>query len=78
MASLSMKMTAELRARMDRAADRLGIPRSEFLRRAVESYLARFDAETVDATSIIEDLIGSLEGPGDLSCNPEYLDDLGR
>ncbi|MEM9996516.1 MAG: hypothetical protein AAF809_02355 [Bacteroidota bacterium] len=27
---------------------------------------------------LIEDLVGSVEGPGDLSTNPAYMEDFGR
>ena len=35
------------------------------------------DAPFVSAYDRIKHLVGSLEGPGDMSTNPEYLDDLG-
>ncbi len=35
------------------------------------------DAPFVSAYDRIKHLVGSLEGPGDMSTNPDYLDDLG-
>lgn len=77
MPSLSFKITEELRMRMDRAAAQLGITRSELHRRAMESYLAGLGSADGEAIGI-QDLIGSVEGPRDLSTNSLHLEDFGQ
>ena len=72
MKMLSLKLPASLRVKLDRAAKTRGQSRSEVVRAALEEYL------NGERPVLAGDLIGSGEGPGDLSSNPKYLEGFGR
>lgn len=72
---LSPSLDAELRARARRSGKSLGT----MVREAVEQYMA---AETKprkgSVADLARDLIGVVEGPGDLSTNPKHMRGYGR
>ncbi len=76
---LNLKLPDELDTKLAAAALRRQSTKSDVARQALEAYL---DGGTqVEQGTILElaaDLIGSLEGPGDLSHNPKYMDDFGK
>ncbi len=79
MKAISLKVPAGLHARLTAAAERRGASRSALVREAIEAYLASAAAPLPG--SIADrwgDAIGCLEGPGDLSTNPEHLEGFGR
>jgi predicted transcriptional regulator len=74
MRTVTFKLPIELDRRLNEFAKSRGSSRSAVVREALE-------ALTVQHTSIgalAADLIGSLEGPGDLSTNPKYMADFGK
>lgn len=84
MANVSMKLPERLNKRLADAARRRKRAKSEIIRQALEQFLAAEpDApkRAVKKGSFLDvagDLIGSVEGPGDLSTNPKYMEDFGR
>lgn len=75
-----MKLTPEQKRKIKRLAEREGTSAKEAVLRLVEQALAD-EARKAPAGSFlegIEDLIGSVEGPADLSSNPKYLEGFGR
>jgi len=75
-----MKVTAEQKRKIRRLADREGLSAKETVLRLVEQALAgeKIDAREGSFLSGIEDLIGSVDGPSDLSANPNYMKGFGR
>ena len=83
METLSIQLPDGLVARIAEAAERGQTDRDVIVRLALEAYLATATAPSVSAkpASFLElagDLIGCLEGPGDLSYNPKYMEGFGE
>lgn len=79
MKTLSLKLSDELETKLVSAARKQQLAKSELVRRALDVYLN--NSENVQAGSFLElaeDLIGSLEGPDDLSHNRAHMKDYGR
>lgn len=79
MKSLSLKLPDDLAQKLSARARSRGTTKSEVLREALVDFLAR--APQPDKGSFLDlagDLVGRLEGPGDLSYNKKYLDNYGR
>lgn len=62
----ALRIDAQTRARVARAAQRRGLSASQAMREAIESWVDHEEA-ALTPYERIEDLIGSFEGPGDLS-----------
>lgn len=79
MKTLSLKLPDEMvRVLEDRARSR-GTTKSEILREALAGYLAQSPPPGNGSfLAMAGDLVGCLEGPGDLSHNREYLKGYGR
>jgi len=76
---LSLKLPDDLAQELSAQARSRGTTKSEVLREALVDFLAR--APQPDKGSFLDlagDLVGRLEGPGDLSSNKKYLDGYGR
>jgi hypothetical protein len=76
---LSLKLPDDLAHELTAQARSRGTSKSEILREALAHFLAK--APQPDKGSFLDlagDLVGRLEGPGDLSYNKKYLDDYGR
>ena len=76
---LSLKLPDELAQELSAQARSRGTTKSEILREALADFLAKTPQPA--AGSFLDragDLVGSLEGPGDLSYNKKYLDGYGR
>ncbi|MBI2916511.1 MAG: CopG family transcriptional regulator [Chloroflexi bacterium] len=72
--SITLRLDPELLAQLDRAAQCLGMTRSDVLRAAIREYCERTLDGHQTAYEKMKDLIGSVEGPPDLSTNPDkYL-----
>jgi predicted transcriptional regulator len=79
MKTISMKVPKALDAQITAAARRSRRSRSDLLREAVTSYLERTHAPRKgSALELAGDLVGSVEGPGDLSWNKKYMRGYGR
>ena len=75
----SIKMSKDLETRLRAAARRRRTTRATVVRDALEAYLHR--ANGVGEGSFVDlagDLVGCVEGPGDLSYNPNRLRGYGR
>lgn len=79
MKSLSMKLPDDLAQELSAQARSRGTTKSEILREALADFFAK--APQPDNGSFLDragDLVGRLEGPGDLSSNKKHLDGYGR
>ena len=81
-----MRLTPAQKAEIEHLAERKGITQKEAVLEAVQRELktepANGDERPVEVREGsfldgVEDLIGSVEGPGDLSSNPEHLKGYG-
>jgi hypothetical protein len=73
--TISFKLPADLRARLEREAKRRQVRQSTIIRESLERTLGRVDGAKRELTcaDLAGDLIGSFAGPPDLSTNPKYL-----
>lgn len=78
MTTISLKIPAELDRRLQRVAKSRHISRSALMREAAEQYLSASGEKAESCLSKVEDLIGSVEGPDDLSCNKKHLRGFGE
>lgn len=82
MKTISLKIPATLDARLDRAAKQRNESKSSLVRAALEQFLngARAPASKtpVSALNLAGDVVGCVEGPGDLSTNRKYMEGLGE
>lgn len=79
MHTISLKIPPALSMRLTQVAKDEQRSKSAIVREAIDIYLrGGVDGRRVSALDGIEDLIGCIEGPGDLSTNKEYLNDLGK
>lgn len=79
MKTLSLKLPETLDAELTAVAAQRGESKSTLVRRALENYLSR--GHKASRTSFLvhaKDLIGSLQGPPDLSVNKDYLRGYGK
>ena len=81
-----MKVTPEQKRKIKRLAEQRGLSQKEAVMRLVEEALGEetsdeakpFKAQPGSFLDGIEHLVGSVEGPGDLSTNPKYMEGYGR
>ncbi len=79
MVGISLKMPESLAARIAAVADRRGLSKSALIREAVKRFLSEDEAEHPgSALSLVSDLVGTCEGPEDLSINKRYMDGFGE
>jgi Arc/MetJ-type ribon-helix-helix transcriptional regulator len=78
MKTIRVKVPDELAARLMAVARRRRTSTSEVVREAIGAYLRGNAQLRKSIGELASDLIGSVEGPGDLSHNSRYLDDFGR
>jgi Arc/MetJ-type ribon-helix-helix transcriptional regulator len=79
MRTISLKLPDALLRQLERAAKEEGHSKSDVIRSALQQYLNGARPRT--RGSFLEaagDLIGCVEGPGDLSHNPEHMEGFGR
>lgn len=76
MTTISLKLPDELAAQLDRLARDRGVARSLVVREAIAELLRRRGGESTPA-ELAGDLVGSLEGPADLSTNQDHLEGFG-
>jgi len=78
MATVTLKISDQLQARLDAVTRQVGVSRSAFIREAIEKRLAA--TGRVEAGSVLEraaDLVGCVEGPEDLASDPRHLEGYG-
>lgn len=78
MVPVSLKMPKRLAAQVRAAARERGLSKSALIREAIESYLAGYAPPVPSALDMAADLVGSWEGPPDLSTNPKYMEGFGE
>lgn len=76
MRPISIKLTKELEQLLDELARARGVSRSAVVREALQAYAASPSADSVTASA--GELVGSLDGPRDLSSNPKHLRGFGE
>jgi len=79
MKTISLKLPDKLKKGLAERAEREGTTKSALIREAIATYLSR-GARCANGSflELAGDLIGRLEGPGDLSYDKEYFKDFGR
>lgn len=80
MKMMTLKLPDDLDERLSTAAKRQGTTKSALVRSAIESLL-NGKHRVAKGRSFLElagDIIGSVEGPEDLSTNPKYMEGFGR
>jgi hypothetical protein len=79
MKTISVKLPDALRVRLEAEAARRGLSLGAVVREAAETYVVK--SPTQKKLTLYErskDLCGCIKGgPGDLSTNPKYLEDMG-
>ena len=79
MKTISLKLPEALDAKLARLAKARKQTKSEVVREAIESMLNGGQPKRpVTMAELAGDLLGCLEGPGDLSTNPKYMEGYGR
>ena len=72
-------MPEALAAEVAAVARRKGVSKSALIREAIETYLIADEAARPrSALDLVADLIGSCEGPADLSTNKKYMECVGE
>lgn len=75
MPTVTVKMSTQQFARLERIARERQVPKAQVMRESFDHAVGKPAPGSVyDA---IADLIGSVEGPGDLLSNPKHMDDFG-
>lgn len=79
MTTLALKIPETLADDLSALARRRGTSKAALVREALQTLLRREPSPPPgSALALAGDLVGCVEGPGDLSYNRAYLDDLGR
>ena len=79
MKTVSLRLADAMDRELSEIAREQATSRSELVRMALETYLANKHAKRKGSClDLASDLIGSVEGPSDLSTNKEYLKGYGR
>lgn len=79
MKTLSLKLPDDMARILEDRARSTGTTKSEILREALAGYFAQSPPPGDGSfLALAGDLVGCLEGPGDLSYNKEYLENYGR
>lgn len=77
MTTISLKVPAVLEQRLARLAKSRGASRSAVIREALERLLNEASAHPDSCLALASDLIGSVEGPADLSHNKKHFEGFG-
>ena len=78
MKSISLKLSADLHARLAQLSRKRNVAKSEVVRAALEAYLNGTSAAEPSCAELAAELVGSLDGPADLATNPKHLKGYGR
>ena len=79
MKTISIKLPDDLLARVRDAAMKRGETRSAVMREALQEYFSgKKDHNDLSCLDLAGDLVGSMEGPPDLSMNPAYMNGYGK
>jgi hypothetical protein len=77
MSSVAVKLSEDLDCRLTALAKRRRTSRAAVMREALAALVAR-EEPPLTVGEIAADLIGALEGPGDLSTNPKRMEGFGQ
>lgn len=81
MNTLTIKISDELQHQIEEASRRTHLTKSELVRRALTTYIARkgTDGRAASALEQAGDLVGCFKGgPKDLASNPKHMEGFGR
>lgn len=79
MVGISLKMPEPLAAEVAAVAHRMGVSKSALIREAIEMCLSGDETSRPrSALELVADLVGSCEGPADLSTNKKYMEGFGQ
>lgn len=79
MKTIALKLPDELLTKIERAANRRGETRSAVMRGVLEEFFAEQKGESPGSClDLARDLAGCVQGPEDLSTNPDHMEDFGR
>ncbi|MEX0609240.1 MAG: hypothetical protein WD016_11980 [Balneolaceae bacterium] len=75
-----MKLSPEEKAKIKLLADKKGISQKEAVMNLVNEEMLEYKVEPKPGSLLdkMQKYIGVIEGPGDLSTNPKYLEGLGE
>lgn len=76
MPTVTAKVSEEAFRKLEKESRRLKTSKSELIRKGLDQLLATGKKESL--MERMSDLLGSAEGPEDLSSNPKYLRDYGK
>lgn len=76
---LTVKVPAKLQKRLKAAANKRKTTQETIIREALELYLKQDKVKVAGSIlDLTRDLVGSCEGPEDLSTNKKYMEGFGR
>jgi hypothetical protein len=80
MKTISLKVAENLHRKLERTARERGQSKSEVMRAALEQFLngGQAPGRPQSVLDLAGDLVGSAEGPTDLSTNPKYMEGYGQ
>ena len=79
MKTLTVKVPEKLDLKLAAVAAKRGESKSNLIRTAIESILNANEAIALSSClDMAKDLVGSVEGPSDLSCNKKHLRGYGK
>jgi len=79
MKTIAIKLPDDLLARIRDAAMKRGETRSAVMREALQEYFSgKKDQNDLSCLDLAGDLVGSMEGPPDLSTNQAYMNGYGK
>lgn len=75
-----MKLTPAEKAKIKLLAERQGISQKEAVMSLVNEEVVEYKVKPTPGSLLdrAKHLVGSVEGPGDLSTNPKYMEDFGK
>ena len=79
MKTLTVKVPEDLALKLAAAAAKRGESKSDLIRTALESIVNTNEAIIPNSClDLAKDIVGSVEGPSDLSCNKKHLKGYGK
>jgi len=77
--TISLKLPETLDEKLIKMAREKGLKKSQVIRDAVTAYIeGNKDLPAESCFSLAHDLLGSVEGPSDLSFNKKHMEDFGK
>lgn len=75
-----MKLTPEEKAKIKLLAEKKGVSQKEAVMNLVNEEVVEYKVEPKPGSMLekMQKYVGVIEGPGDLSTNPKYMEDYGK